>query len=72
MKKKIDFKEYEAVDLLDEEEIALFKDLQSDKTHSILTNELKAHYQKSTTEITKKNKPMSFDNSMFHRKKALV
>ena len=39
MKKKIDFKEYEPVDLLDEEEAALFKALQSDETHSILTNE---------------------------------
>ena len=72
MKKKIDFKEYEPVDLLDEEEAALFKALQSDETHSILTNELKAHYQKSTTETAKKNKSTPFDSSMFHRKKALV
>ncbi len=44
MKPKINFKEYEPIDHLDEEEKALWNSLQSEEYKSILTPELKKHY----------------------------
>ena len=44
MKNKVNFKEYEAVDILDEEEQALFDELQNGTYQSVINEESKAYY----------------------------
>ncbi len=44
MKSKINFKEYESVDILDNEEKEIWADMQSEKYTSILTEDTREYY----------------------------
>jgi predicted DNA binding CopG/RHH family protein len=55
MKSKINFKEYEPIDILDEEEKKLWVDMNSDEYQSILTPETKAYYTHIFAESDKRN-----------------
>jgi len=53
-KSKIDFKDYESVDALDQEEQELFNKLQEGQYQSVMTDELKAKYVDIFTENSKR------------------
>jgi predicted DNA binding CopG/RHH family protein len=53
-KSKVNFKEYEAADVLDEEEAELFNQLQEGEYQSVMTDELKTHYVDIFTENSKR------------------
>jgi predicted DNA binding CopG/RHH family protein len=53
-KSEINFKEYEAVDVLDKEETELFKKLQKGEYQSVMTDKLKAHYVDIFTKNSKR------------------
>lgn len=55
MKSKINFKEYEPVDTLDEEEKLVWKSLQAGEYQSVLTPESKAYYADVFAQSTKRN-----------------
>lgn len=54
VKSKINFKEYEPIDALDEEEKKLFSELQQGNYQSIMTDDLKTHYADIFTESSKR------------------
>ena len=51
---EVNFKEYEAADVLDEEEAELFNQLQEGEYQSVMTDELKTHYVDIFTENSKR------------------
>ncbi len=53
-KTKINFKDYEAVDTLDQEEQTLFNQLQEGQYQSVMTDELKSKYVDIFTENSKR------------------
>lgn len=55
MEPKINLKEYEPIDVLDDEEQALWQSLQSEKYQSILTSETKAYYAEIFEKSAKRN-----------------